>query len=178
MPEKTISSKIVHDGHIRVRVDEVEFPDGRRTTREIVEHRGVIVVVPIDDAGNVLMVRQYRYAVGKELLEIPAGGIDGQETPEQAAIREMQEETGYLPQKLVKLGGFYSAPGYTSEFMHLFLATGLSASRLVAEDTEEIKLERLPVSKIRQTIASGKIEDAKTIAGLLMYLEFRKKLKS
>ena len=172
--EKTLSSKIIHDGHIKLRIDTVLFPDGRIDTREIVEHREVVVIVAVDADDNVLLVRQLRQPLGKELLEIPAGGIDGEETPEEAVLREMQEETGYLPRKIERLGGFYSAPGFCTEYMHLFLATDLTPSRLTAEDTEVIKLERLPVSKISVLVTSGGLHDAKSIAGLLTFLEYRK----
>ena len=173
MAEKTLSSKVIHDGHLKLRIDTVQLPDGQISTREIVEHQEVVVVVAVDDRDNVLLVRQFRRAVGQELLEIPAGGIDGEETPEEAVLREMQEETGYLPRKIVKLGGFYASPGFCTEYMHLFLATDLTPSRLTAEDTEDIKLERLPISKISGLVTSGGLHDAKSIAGLLTYLEYR-----
>jgi len=173
--EKTLSSKVIYDGQtVKLRIDTVQMPGGRTGIREIVEHRGVVVIVAVDADDNVLMVRQFRKPAGKELLEIPAGGIDGLETPEEAVLREMQEETGYLPGKIVKLGGFYSAPGFCTEYMHLFLATDLTPSRLTAEDTESIRLERLSVSKISGLVTSGGLQDAKSIAGLLTYLEYRK----
>ena len=173
--EKTLSSKVIYDGQtVKLRIDTVQMPSGRKSTREIVEHRDVVVIVAVDASDNVLMVRQFRQPLGKKLLEIPAGGIDGEETPEEAVLREMQEETGYLPKTIKRLGGFYSAPGFCTEYMHLFLATGLTPGRLHAEDTEIIKLERLPVSKISSLVTSGKLNDAKSIAGLLTYLEYRK----
>jgi ADP-ribose pyrophosphatase len=173
--EKIISSKPVYDGNtVKLRVDTVRTADGRTTTREIVEHRGVVVMVPVDAKDNVLLVRQYRYATGKELLELPAGGIDGEEKPEDAVLREMQEETGFLPKTIKRLGGFYSAPGFCTEYLHLFLAADLTPSQLYAEDTSEIRLERIPVSKIANLVTSGQTEDAKSIAGLLTYLEYRK----
>jgi ADP-ribose pyrophosphatase len=172
--EKAISSKSIYSGRaIELRVDTVEMPDGRRTTREIIEHRPVIVVVAVDDNDNVLLVRQYRTPVKKELLEVPAGGIDGDETPEEAVLREMQEETGFLPRKVVRLGGFYSAPGFCTEYLHLFLATDLVPGRLHAEDTDEISVVRVPVDEISAMLASGTFEDAKSIAGLYMYLAYR-----
>ena len=174
--EKTLSSKLIYQGRaIRFRVDTVRMPDGRETTREIVEHSEVIVIVAIDEKDNILLVRQYRSPVEKELLEIPAGGIDKGEKPEEAVRREMQEETGFSPQKLVRLGGFYSAPGFCTEYLHVFLATDLVPGRLHAEDTDEIILERVPVKDIPAMLASGKFEDAKSIAGLYMYLEYKKK---
>jgi ADP-ribose pyrophosphatase len=150
------------------------MPDGRETTREIVEHADCIAVIAIDDKNNILLVNQFRETVQKELLEIPAGGIDPGEDIETAVKREMQEETGYLPKKLVKLGSFYSAPGYATENLYLYLVTELIPSRLVAEDTDSISLVRMPVSEITKILTSGKICDAKSIAGLYMYLEYRK----
>jgi len=119
-------------------------------------------------------VKQYRKAADKELLEIPAGSIDSGEDPEETVRREMQEETGYLPGKVERLGGFYSTPGYCTEYLHLYLATELTPSQLYAEDTASISLVRVPVKEITSLLASGKIEDAKSIAGLHMYLEHRK----
>jgi ADP-ribose pyrophosphatase len=174
--EKVISTKTIFSGRaLKFRVDTVQMPDGRETTREIVEHAQVIAVVAIDDSDNVLLVRQYRSPTGKELLEIPAGGIDGNEKPEDAVRREMQEETGYMPQKLVKLGAFYTAPGFCNEYMHLYLATDLVPGRLHAEDTDEISLERVPAKELPTLLTSGKIEDAKSIAGLYMYMEYRER---
>lgn len=172
--EKTISSQIIFEGRVgRLRVDTVQTADGRLTTREIMEHDGVVAVVAVDKDDNVLLVRQYRKPVEKELLEIVAGGIDPGEDAETAAIREMQEETGFRPRKLVRLGGFYAAPGYCTEYLYLYLATDLVPGRRHAEDTGGIELVRVPVSQVAELVSSDKIEDAKTIAGLLTYLEYR-----
>ncbi|MBM3167072.1 MAG: NUDIX hydrolase [Chloroflexi bacterium] len=165
--EKTISSKVVYEGRaLKLRVDTVLKPDGKTTTREIVEHKDCVAVVVLDHKDNVIMVRQYRKAVGKHLLEIPAGSIDDGEQPIAAVRRELQEEIGYLPNKIDKLGGFYSTPGYCSEYLHLYMASYLIPSRLEAEDTEDIKVERVPLSRIPDMIASGEICDAKSVAGL------------
>jgi len=175
MSEKTISSQPIYAGRaIKVRVNTVQTPDGRQTTREIVEHADCIAVVAIDDKNNVLLVRQFRKAVEKELLEIPAGGIDAGEGPDEAVRREMREETGYLPQKVERIGGFYSAPGYCTEFLYLYLATDLVRSPLSAEDTAGIKVVRVPVAKISELIESGEICDSKSIAGLLSYLRYKR----
>ena len=113
--EKTISSRIAFNGRaVKLRIDTVQTADGRETTREIVEHADCVAIIPEDAEGNVLLVRQFRRAVEKELLEIPAGGIDPGESPEDAVRREMQEETGYLPRKIELLCGFYSTPGSPS----------------------------------------------------------------
>jgi ADP-ribose pyrophosphatase len=132
-----------------------------------VEHSDCVAIVAVDAEDNVLLVRQFRHAVGEELLEIPAGGIYPDETVEQAVCRELQEESGYFPHQLKKLRGFYSAPGYCTEYLYLYLATELAFSPLQAEDTEDIELVRVPLADIPHLIASGKICDAKSIAGLL-----------
>ena len=150
-----------------MRVDTVKKPSGVTTTREIVEHDDCIAVVPIDAKDNVLMVRQFRKAVGKYLLEIPAGGIEQGEQPLASVRRELQEEIGYIPNKIDKIGGFYPAPGYSSEYLHLYVGTYLLPSKLEAEDTEDIKVVRVPLSQISDMIDSGEICDAKSIVGLL-----------
>ena len=147
---------------------------GRETTREIVEHSDCVAIVAVDADDNVLLVNQFRHPVEKELLEIPAGGIDAEEDPVAAVRREMQEETGYLPRQVERLGGFYSSPGYCTEYLHLYLATDLTPSQLHAEDTESIRLVRVPITEIPSLIASGSICDAKSVAGLLSFLEYRK----
>ncbi len=168
--EKTLSSQLIYDGRVvKLRVDTVRMPGGRETTREIVEHSDCVAIVAIDADDNVLLVKQFRKSVEKELLEIPAGGIEAGEDPVTTVRREMQEETGYLPQKVERLGGFYSSPGFCTEYLHLYLATDLTPSPLYAEDTESIKLTRVPISQIPSLIASGSICDAKSIAGLLIY---------
>ena len=168
--EKTLSSQLIYDGRaVKLRVDTVRMPGGRETRREIVEHSDCVAIVAIDANGNVLLVKQFRKPVEKELLEIPAGGIDPGEDPVTTVRREMQEETGYLPGKVKKLGGFYSTPGYCTEYLHLYLATDLTPSQLFAEDTEGIKLVRVSVSQIPALITSGRICDAKSIVGLLIY---------
>lgn len=173
--EKTLSSRRIYEGRaVRLRVDTVELSGGRQTTREVVEHDDCVAIVAVDDKDNVLLVEQFRKPVGKELLEIPAGGIDPGETPEDCVRREMREETGFLPQKVVKLGGFYSAPGFCTEYLYLYLATDLVHSPLQAEDTENISLVRQQLTEIPELIASGAIVDAKSIAGLLAFLDYRR----
>ncbi|MFC1941992.1 NUDIX hydrolase [Chloroflexota bacterium] len=173
--EKTISSETIFEGRaVKLYVDTVQTVNGRQATREIVEHADCIAVVAVDTDDNVLLVRQFRKPVEKELLEVPAGGIEAGEDAEAAVVREMQEETGFLPKKVERLGGFYAAPGYCTEYLYLYLATDLTPSRLYDEDTESIELVREPVSQIPYLIASGRICDAKSIAGLLTYLEYRK----
>jgi ADP-ribose pyrophosphatase len=166
--EKTLSSQRIYEGRaVRLRVDTVLKPDGKTTTREVVEHSDCVAVVVLDSKDRAILVRQYRKAVDKFLLEIPAGGIEPGEQPIECVRRELQEEIGYLPNRIERLGGFYSAPGYCTEYLHLYLATHLIPSRKKAEDTEEIEIVRVPLARIPDMIASGEICDAKSIAGLL-----------
>jgi ADP-ribose pyrophosphatase len=172
--EKLLSSKEVFRGRaVNLRIDTIEKQSGQVTTREIVEHKDCIAVVVVDGANNIVMVKQFRTPVNRVLLEIPAGGVEDGEAPEDCVRRELQEETGYLPGKIERLGGFYAAPGYCSEYLHVFLATDLSESRLIAEDTDEIEVVRIPVPEVLKMIDSGEICDAKSIAGLLKYLGSR-----
>lgn len=171
MSEKTLSSQQIYDGRIlKLRLDTVKLPSGRVTKREIVEHDDSIAIVAIDGDDNVLLVKQFRKAVEKEVLEIPAGGIEPGEEPVAAVKRELREETGFLPQRVERIGGFYTSPGYSSEFLHLFVASDLTPAKLQAEDTESIKVERVPISRILELIRTGAINDAKSVAGLLMLL--------
>lgn len=171
LPEKKLSSQQVYRGRaINLHVDTVEKPSSKKTTREVVEHSDCVAVVVVDDQNNVLLVRQFRYPIGKPLLEIPAGGIDPGEEPVDCVRRELQEEIGYLPRKIDRLGGFYSIPGYGTEYLHCYLATDLMPSRLAAEDTEGIELVQVPANQIPQLITSGEICDAKSIAALLTFL--------
>jgi ADP-ribose pyrophosphatase len=175
LAEETLSSRRIYRGRaVNLRVDTVRLASGRQTTREIVEHEEVVAIVAVDDKDNVLLVKQFRKPVEKELLEIPAGGIDPGETPEDAVRREMREETGFLPQRVARLGGFYSAPGFCTEYLYLYLATDLVHSPLQAEDTQSISLVRVPLGQIPELIASCAIVDAKSIAGLLAFLNYRR----
>jgi len=176
LPEKKLSSQQIYRGQaVNLHRDTVEKPSGKKATREVVEHGACIAAVVLDDQHNVLLVRQFRYPVGRFLLEIPAGGIDDGEEPQDCVRRELQEEIGYLPKKIDKLGGFYSIPGYGTEYLHCYLATDLEPSRLVAEDTQGIELVRVPTNQIAQLIASGEICDAKSIAALLTFLFIRQR---
>ena len=173
--EKTLSSQLIYEGRaVRLRVDTVKMASGRETTREIVEHSDCVAIIAVDANDNVLLVNQFRKSIEKELLEIPAGGIEPGEDPVTTVRREMGEETGYQPTKVERLGGFYSTPGYCTEYLYLYLATDLIPSQLYAEDTENIRLVRMPISQIPSLITSGRICDAKSIAGLLTFLEYQK----
>jgi len=172
--EVTVESTLIYKGRIvNLRDDTVKLPNGRTTKREIVEHKDVVAIVALDENDNVLLVKQYRKPVEKALLEIPAGGVEDGEDADASALREMQEETGYLPKQLNKIGGVYASPGYCNEFLYLYLATDLVPSKLSADDDEHIKLIRVPLLKIPQLISSGEICDAKSVAALLTVITDR-----
>jgi len=170
-PEPTIDSKDIYQGRIvKLRVDTVKLPSGRTTTREIVEHEDAVCVVPIDENNNVLMVRQYRKAARLNLLEVPAGGVEAGESPEETVLRELQEEVSVTSGSLRKLSGFWVSPGWATEFMHAYLATDLTPASLPADDDEYISVERVPLDSIPGLIESGEIQDSKSIASLLLAL--------
>jgi ADP-ribose pyrophosphatase len=165
--EQGISSKRIYEGRIlNFRVDEVRIENGKVTSREIVEHRGAAAIVPILEGGNVILVRQYRYAVSAELLEIPAGTLEPGEEPEDCAKRELEEETGYTCEVISKVLECFVAPGYSTEKIHIYLAKGLAKTRTRMEEDEKITVERFPFETALAKIQSGEIQDAKTIAGL------------
>jgi ADP-ribose pyrophosphatase len=167
--ERVVSSRRIYDGRIcALREDTVELADGRTALREIVEHALVVAIVPLDENGEVILVRQYRLAAEEALLEVPAGLVDEREDPEAAAQRELQEETGFRAAKLRRLGGFFVSPGFCTEFIHIFLATGLSESPLVGDEDEDIIVERVPLTEAVRLVESGIIKDAKSVAGILL----------
>jgi ADP-ribose pyrophosphatase len=152
-----------------VRVDRLRYEDGREGVSEVVEHPGGVSLLAFDTSGRLLLVRQYRHPAQRYLLEIPAGTLEANETPELCAERELQEETGYRPDRLTRLGGFLLAPGYCSEYQHVFLAEDLRESRLEG-DEHTISLERVELDDALRMCSDGRIEDAKTLAALLLYL--------
>ena len=170
-PEPTIESKDIYQGRIiKLRVDTVQLPSGRTTTREIVEHEDAVCVVPIDENNNVLMVRQYRKAAQLNLLEVPAGGVEAGETPDETVLRELQEEVSVTSGSLRRLSGFWVSPGWATEFMHAYLAMDLTPASLPADDDEYISVERVPLDSIPGLIERGEIQDSKSIASLLLAL--------
>jgi len=170
MSEKILSTKRIYSGRI-VTLDlcEVELSDGQHQQREIIRHPGAVALIALDGQNHVLLVRQFRSASAQMMSEIPAGILNADEIPLNAAIRELQEETGFKPGKIVPLGGFYTAPGYTTEYIHLFVATNLIESRLPADEDEFIEVDHVTLSDALAMIERGEIEDAKTIIALLMY---------
>lgn len=155
---------------VTLRVDRVRLPNGRFTTREIAEHSDSVCVVPLDENGNILMVRQFRKPLEDQLLEVPAGGIEAGESPEDTVIRELQEEVGFIAGDIKLLSGFWLAPGWCTEYMHAYLARDLAPSRLPADDDENITVLPVPLDQVLPMIESGEIQDAKSIASLLLAL--------
>ena len=169
MPFEFISSEILLQGRaFKVRRDTLKTPDGRETKYEIIEHGGSVVLVPVDDQGNVLFVRQYRHATGQDLLELPAGTRDGEEPFEKCAAREIREETGMEAGTLLKVGEFYLVPGYSSEFMAVFLATDLKENPLDGDEDEFLQLEKFTVKDVNAMFERGDVLDAKSLAAWLL----------
>jgi 8-oxo-dGTP pyrophosphatase MutT (NUDIX family) len=164
------ATTVCEAGFLTVDRVDVRAPDGAVLERHVVRHPGAVVVVPVDDDGAVLMVRQYRAAVGHDLLEIPAGtrDVDG-EPPEATAARELEEEIGRRAGTLVPLCEFYNSPGFTDEYTYLFLATDLevTARAAVSAEEEAMTVEAVPLDDVDALIASGALVDAKSIIGVL-----------
>jgi ADP-ribose pyrophosphatase len=167
--ETTLSSKQMFSGNLlKLRVDEVLLPNGRKSTREIVEHPGAVAVVAITENDEVLMVRQYRKAIERELLEIPAGKLEEGESREVCVERELMEETGYFPNELTYLTSFYTSPGFSNEILHLFIAKNLIKKSRDADFDEYLQAEKVPFEEAINKIRTGEIVDSKTITGLLL----------
>lgn len=168
LEEKTVKTEVIFKGRIvQLNVDTVLLPDGKESTREIVKHKEAVAVVALDEQNNIYMVRQYRKPVEKALLEIPAGilGDEGEE-PLKAAKRELKEETGLTAECWEKLAAFYTAPGFTDEKIHLFLATGLRQGALQLDEDEFVEVEVIPFDRAYEMVTKGEIMDAKSIIGI------------
>ncbi len=165
--ERLGTREIYRGRTFNVDIDQVRLPNGQEVELELVHHRGAAAVVPVLDDGTVLLVRQYRYATGGWLLEIPAGKLDHGESPETCASREAEEEVGYRPSRLEPLGWIWSSPGFCDEKIWLFLATGLELTQQVLEEDEVLHVERLPLQEAVEKSLSGEIHDAKSAVALL-----------
>ena len=174
--ERVVSSRVLHKGHyLTFRIDTIERADGSLRERDVCGHPGAVAIVALDEADRVLLVRQWRSPAGREMLEIPAGTLDldpatgAAEDPTFAAPRELEEETGYLAERWQLLGSFWTAPGFATELMHLYLATDLrpaGTDRRGPDEDERLELERLPWREAVAAAESGQIVDAKSIVGL------------
>lgn len=168
--EHGASEREIYAGRIlTLRLRYLDQPDGSRRLREIVEHAPGAAVVAVDDAGQVLLVRQSRPAVGVDLLELPAGLVEPGEQPIDCAGRELNEETGYRAARLEPLVSFYSSPGFSTELIHIFVATELRLAPVTGDAEEDIELVRMPLEAAIEQVLKGEISDAKTVAGLLAY---------
>jgi ADP-ribose pyrophosphatase len=169
MPIEVLNQTTIYRGRaFNVRQDEVRFPNQHTVNLDIIEHVGAVTILPLDSDDCILFIRQYRHAVGKELLELPAGTLSPDELPEHCALREIREETGFAAGKLVKIGEFYLAPGYSTEYMHLYLATDLHPDPLPGDEDEFITLERVPIPQAYQLALHGELQDGKSLAALLL----------
>lgn len=174
IPETELDDQLVYDGHIvKLHIKTVKLPSGTHAKREVIRHAGAVAIVPMMDDGRVMLIRQYRHAIGKYLLEIPAGTLEPNEIPEQAAIRELREEIGYRAQQLTPIGGIFVAPGYSTEFIHIYIAKSLHPDPLEADDDEFIEVVPMSFDEALVAIANGDIQDAKSTVGLLRAQQFR-----
>lgn len=166
---EVLSSQTAFKGRaFSIRVDEVKLENGAVAKWEVLEHTGGVSLIPLDEDDNVLMVRQYRHCVGHELLELPAGTVKVGEDPAATAARELQEEVGMAAAKLELIGEFFLAPGYSTELMRVYVATGLSPASLPQDDDEQIEVERVPFVEAVRLAINGQLHDAKSISGLLL----------
>ena len=174
LTEEKVSSELIFDGCIiSVYKDTVSLPNGNISTREVVRHKGATCVVPITDEGEILAVRQYRYALGQVTLEIPAGKLDPGEEPAVCALRELAEETGMTAERLIPLGKLYSAVGFCDEVLHMYAATGLKPHDLSPDEDEFLAVVKIPCDTFRRMILDGEVTDAKTMSAILKVLYLR-----
>ena len=152
----------------------IEFPDGRQGYYDLVRHCPAVVIIPVTDEGKILLVRQYRLGAEKELLELPAGLINDGEEPDPAAVRELQEETGYKG-RLTRLGGFFASAGYCSEYLNIYLAQDLSWDPLPQDDDEFLSNISMDIEEVYAAAENGELEDSKTIAALMMAQKYIRK---
>jgi ADP-ribose pyrophosphatase len=176
MPFEHVDKQLIYDGKkLRLELHKLRNEETEKIhTREIVVHRGAVVVLPMIDENTVLLLRQYRYAVRQTLVELPAGTLEKNEDPMNCAGRELLEETGYLAGRMMLLGSFFASPGILTEKMYAFAALDLEQNQQALEEGEEIELAPTPWDEAIEMIRDGRIVDGKTIATLLMYDRFKR----
>jgi len=168
--EKTIASQSIYEGKIiRVKVDEVLLPNGKTAKREIVRHPGAVAVLPLTDDGKLVTVRQFRKALEKTIVEIPAGKLEPGEEPLVCAARELEEETGYTADRFEHLSSFYTSPGFADELLHVYVATGLKKGASRPDEDEFVEILELTLEEARELHKSGDICDAKTVVSLFAW---------
>jgi len=169
-PPELLSSTTVYAGRLfRIELDELRMENGVIARREVLKHPGAVAMVPVAADGRLLLVTQYRHAAGRRLLEIPAGTLEAGEDPRDCAIRELQEEVSMHPGVVEPLGGFYVAPGYTSEYIHLFVCRDLREASLEADDDEDLEVHPTSLEEALAMIERGEICDAKSVIGILRW---------
>ncbi len=170
LTEKFLESEKVFDGRLlKVYCDKVQLPNGGESFRELVRHPGAVAIVPVLNDGRIVFVRQYRYAVGQAMLEIPAGKLDIKgESPDACALRELQEETGYIAKNIRRLASVSTSPGFTNEVIHIYIADDLIADKQCPDEDEFINVEIYTKEQVKAMLADGTIHDAKTMIGLLL----------
>ncbi len=174
LEEKKLSSKLIYDGRIlRLHVDTVELPNGKQALREVADHPGGVAIVALDRDDNVLTVRQYRYVFSRVVEEIPAGKLEPGEDPDEAALRELKEETGATPERFVPLGELIVSPGAYGEVLHLYLAEGLTIGAQSLDEDEFLNVARTPFDEMVRRVLDGELTDAKTVAGVLKVYALR-----
>ena len=171
--EKQIETKTVYEGLIvNVRNDVAEMQNGKHVPREVVEHPGGVGIVPITNDNKVLMVRQYRYPMEEELLEIPAGKLEPGENPMECALRELSEETGCTAGKIIDLGAIYPSPGYCKEILYLYLALDLEQGEMHLDENEFLSVEPIEINALLYKIMANQLRDAKSIIGIMKAAEY------
>lgn len=166
--EKTLSSRPIFQGAVvDLRLDQIALPDGRAASREVVSHPGGVCVVPYHDDGTVTLVRQFRYPFGRVVTELPAGKLERGEDHRLAGIRELEEETGLTAGEFTYLGCLMTSPGFSDEVIHLYLARALRQGESHPDVDEFLELVRAPFGGLLEQVMDGRLQDAKTVAGLL-----------
>lgn len=178
LTEKTLKEEYIFKGRIiNLRCDEVELPDGNKSRREVVEHKGGVCVLPLTENDEIIFVRQFRYPYKEELLEIPAGKRDtADEVPLECGKRELKEEVGATANEYISLGELYPSPGYVGEIIYMYLARGLTFGDVCRDEDEFLNVEKIPFGKALDMVMNGEIKDAKTQAAILKTAVMLKKI--
>ncbi len=166
--EKTIKSEKIFSGKvINLKVDTVRLPNGKTSTREIVEHPGGVGIIPITENKEVILVKQYRKPLDRVCLEIPAGKLNVGEDPYACGVRELEEETGYKAKHVQSLGDFFPTPGFANEILYIYMATGLYEGEVKLDEDEFVETVKYPLDQLVDMVMQGEIRDAKTIIAIL-----------